>query len=360
MGNLAVVAHAAGDLRAEGIAEPQSAPDEAIVEVACGGICGSDLHYWRHGAAGASILREPMILGHELSGTVVRAAADGSGPGVGVRVAVHPLTPRGDGVTRYPADRPYLAPASTYLGSAMHLPHTQGGFADRVALPTRMLAPLPEGMSLRLGALAEPAAVAWHGVGRAGDVRGKRVAVIGAGPIGLLAVAVARHHGAAEVIATDLHDRPRRLAEEMGAEAVDARDHERIGALQADVVIESSGTEPGLSAAVSAAARGGTIVLVGLQRAGEVSAPMATAITRELDLVGSFRFGDEFEDVIAALAEGTLQAGPVVSHEFEAVDALAAFDIAADPSTSSKVLLAFAGASPDAAESTRDEREEAA
>ena len=79
MGNLAVAAHAAGDLRAEGIAEPQPAPDEAIVEVAHGGICGSDLHYWRHGAAGASILREPMILGHELSGTVVRAAADGSG-----------------------------------------------------------------------------------------------------------------------------------------------------------------------------------------------------------------------------------------------------------------------------------------
>ncbi|MBN9068472.1 MAG: hypothetical protein J0H60_19015, partial [Rhizobiales bacterium] len=61
----------------------------------------------------------------------------------GARVAVHPLTPRGDGVTPYPEDRPNLAPASTYLGSAMHLPHTQGGFADRVALPTRMLVPLP-------------------------------------------------------------------------------------------------------------------------------------------------------------------------------------------------------------------------
>ena len=84
MTNLAVVAHAADDLRIDDIGEPIPDADEAVVAVAYGGVCGSDLHYWRHGAAGASILREPLVLGHELSGTVVRAAADGSGPAVGL------------------------------------------------------------------------------------------------------------------------------------------------------------------------------------------------------------------------------------------------------------------------------------
>lgn len=343
MTNLAVVAHAADDLRVDDIGDPIPDADEAVVAVAFGGVCGSDLHYWRHGAAGASILREPLVLGHELSGTVVRAAADGSGPAVGTPVAVHPLTPRGDGVTPWPEERPNLAPASTYLGSAMHLPHTQGGFVERVALPTRMLFPLPAGLDLRTAVLAEPAAVAWHAVGQAGDVAGRRVAVIGSGPIGLLAVAVALHHGAAEVIATDLHELPRSLAEARGARALDARDEAAIAELHADVVIESSGTVPGLASAIAAARRGGTVVLLGLQAAGGVTAPLATAITRELTLTGSFRFGGEFVDVVHALADGSLDVDGIVTHVVPAEDAATAFATAADSSASSKVVLAFNG-----------------
>ncbi|MGI9822379.1 zinc-binding dehydrogenase [Agromyces sp. Marseille-Q5079] len=343
MPNLGVVAHAADDLRVEALPEPEPRADEAVLEVAFGGVCGSDLHYWRHGAAGASVLREPMVLGHEIAGTVVHAAADGSGPAAGTRVAVHPLTPHGDGRTPWPADRPNLAPASSYLGSAMHLPHTQGGFARRVAMPTRMLHAVPDALPLEVAALAEPAAVAWHGLERAGDVRGKRVVVIGAGPIGQLVVAVARHHGAAEVIATDLHDLPRRLAEQHGASTLAATDAAAIAALHADVVVESSGTVPGLASAIEAARRGGTVVLLGLQRAGDVPAALATAITRELTIAGSFRFADEFDDVIAALADGSLDVSGIVTHVLPVERSIEAFGVAADASASSKVLLDLAG-----------------
>lgn len=342
MSNLAVVAYAADDLRVEDAGAPVPAADEAVVRIAYGGICGSDLHYWRHGAAGASILREPMILGHEVSGVVVVEAADGSGPAAGTPVAVHPLTPHGDGVTPWPADRPNLAPASSYLGSALHLPHTQGAFAQRVAIPGRMLHEVPASLDLRVAALAEPAAVAWHGLARAGDVRDRSVAVIGAGPIGQLVASVARRAGASVVTVTDLHEKPRRIAEARGIRSLDARDADAISALHADVVVESSGTEPGLSAAVSAAARGGTVVLLGLQRAGDVAVPMSTAITRELTLTGSFRFAAEFDDVIAALADGSLDVSGIVSEVRPAVDALAAFALAADPASSCKVLLDFA------------------
>lgn len=111
----AVVAHGKGDLRIENV--PLTAPkaDQAIVEIAYGGICGSDLHYWLHGAAGESILKDPLVLGHEVVGTVIRAAADGTGPAVGTPVAVHPATPA-PGSARYPLDRPNLSPGCTYLG----------------------------------------------------------------------------------------------------------------------------------------------------------------------------------------------------------------------------------------------------
>lgn len=339
--NLAVIAHAAHDLRVEDAGEVAPVPDEAVVGIAYGGVCGSDLHYWRHGAAGASVLREPMILGHEVSGVVEVAAADGSGPAAGTRVVVHPLTPHGDGVTPWPHDRPQLAPASSYLGSALHLPHTQGAFARRVALPTRMLHAIPDSLDLRTAALAEPAAVAWHAIDRAGDVRGRSVAVIGAGPIGQLVASVAQRGGASSVIVTDLHERPRELAEARGMRSLDARDEQAIAMLHADVVVESSGTLRGLAAAVSAAARGGIVVLLGLQPAGEVPAPIATAITRELDLRGSFRFGAEFADVITGLADGSLDVTGIISQVLPARDALEAFALAADAARSCKVLLDF-------------------
>lgn len=343
MPNLAVVAHAADDLRVEDAGVVVPAANEAVVRIAYGGICGSDLHYWRHGAAGASILREPMILGHEVSGVVEVAASDGTGPAAGTAVAVHPLTPHGDGVTPWPQDRPNLAPASSYLGSAMHLPHTQGAFAQQVAVPTRMLHEVPASVDLRIAALVEPAAVAWHALGRAGDVAGRSVSVIGAGPIGQLVASVAQRGGASVVTVTDVHEEPRRIAEARGIRSLDALDTEAIAGLHADVVVESSGTVPGLAAAVSAAARGGIVVLLGLQRAGEVAVPIATAITRELTLTGSFRFAAEFDDVIAALADGSLDVTGIVSDVRPAAEALEAFAVAADPSKSCKVLLDFGG-----------------
>jgi len=345
----AVVAHAAGDLRIEERDLPAPAPDEAVVRIAYGGICGSDLHYWMDGAVGESVLREPMVLGHEIVGAVARQAADGTGPSAGTLVAVHPATEgAGDG-SRYPAERPNLSPGSTYLGSAAHFPHTQGAFSEYVNLPSRMLRELPPGLSLRHAAMAEPAAVAWHAVQRAGEVRGKRVLVVGSGPVGALIVAVLRRAGAGEIIATDLHPLPRRIAESAGAtRTLDARDADAIAALDADVVFESSGSSRGLESAVRGATRGGRVVMVGLLPAGEQPVLIALATTRELELVGSFRFNGELDEVIEALADRSLQIGGIVTHEFPIEQTLDAFECARDSSGSGKVLLRFGVAASDA------------
>ncbi|MGX1591667.1 L-idonate 5-dehydrogenase [Glutamicibacter sp. NPDC055491] len=340
---LAVVAHAAGDLRIEQIELAAPRADEARVAIAYGGICGSDLHYWSHGAAGESILKAPMVLGHEIVGTVMQAAADGSGPAAGTKVAVHPATP-GETGEPYPADRPNLSPGCTYLGSAARYPHTEGAFAREVNLPSRMLRELPVGLSLRDAALAEPAAVAWHAVSRAGEVAGKKVLVIGAGPIGALAVAVLQRAGAKEIIAVDMHEKPLEIAGKLGATStLRADDQEALAQVGADVVIEASGNFCGLASAVRGAVRGGRVVMVGLLPSGEQPALISLAITRELELVGSFRFNDEIDQVLAALADGSLQVSEAVTHEFPVADSLEAFETAKDSGRSGKVLLNFLG-----------------
>jgi L-idonate 5-dehydrogenase len=341
----AVVAYAKGDLRIEEIPLKAPAADEAVVEVLYGGICGSDLHYWLHGAAGESILKAPLVLGHEISGRVVRAAGDGTGPVAGTPVAVHPATPgpgEGPDAPRYPAERPNLSPGCTYLGSAARFPHTDGAFSRYVNLPVRMLRALPGDLDLRTAALIEPASVAWHAVARAGDVAGKTALVIGSGPIGALAVAVLKRAGAARIVAVDMHEKPLEIAAAVGAdEVLNAADAEAIAKVQADVVIESSGNHHGLASAIGGAARGGTVVMVGLLPTGPQPVLISLAITRELDLRGSFRFNDEIDEVITALADGTLTIGPVITHDYPVTDALEAFDIARNSAQSGKVLLNF-------------------
>ena len=340
-----VVVHAAHDLRVEPVPVRPPGPDEAVVRVAYGGVCGSDLHYWLHGAAGESVLRAPMVLGHEVVGAVARPAADGSGPPAGTRVAVHPASPGDDGVTRYPPDRPNLSPRCRYLGSAARFPHEDGAFVRYATLPARMLRALPDGLSSRTAAVVEPASVARHAVSRAGSggaVAGRRALVVGAGPIGALVVAVLRRAGAAEVVAVDLHDHALATARRLGAtHTLRATDTDAVAAVQADVAVESSGSPTGLASAIRGTARGGRVVLVGLLPAGDQPVPIALAVTRELELVGSYRFNDEIDAVIAALADGSLAVEPVITHEFPVEDAAAAFATARDAAVSSKVLLRF-------------------
>lgn len=339
---LAVVAHGKGDLRVEHRPAPVPLDSQAVVDVAYGGICGSDLHYWMHGAAGESVITAPMVLGHEFVGTVGIEASDGSGPTKGTRVAVHPALRAEVGSGRYPPLRPNIEPGGGYLGSAARVPHADGGFASRVAVTTSMLRVLPAGLSLRDAALVEPASVAWHAVNRAGDVRNKRVLVVGCGPIGSLIVAVLKSRGAEEIVAVDTANEPLRIATELGAtRTLLATETVAIDAVDADVTMESSGNYRGLASAMRGATRGGRIVLVGLQPSGEQPTLISLVITRELEMVGSFRFVDEIDEVISALADGSLMVSSVVTHEFDAADALEAFQIAADPARSGKVLLRF-------------------
>jgi L-iditol 2-dehydrogenase/L-idonate 5-dehydrogenase len=210
-----------------------------------------------------------------------------------------------------------------------------------------MLRVLPSGLDLKTASLVEPASVAWHAVSRAGDVRGKTALVIGSGPIGALVVAVLKRAGAARIVAVDMHRKPLEIAQAVGAdEVLEAGDAEAIAAVEADVVIESSGSHHGLASAIKGAVRGGKVVMVGLLPSGPQPVLISLAITRELELLGSFRFNDEIDDVIAALADGSLFVDPVITHVFPLEQGLEAFETAKNSAESGKVLLSFASDSP--------------
>jgi threonine dehydrogenase-like Zn-dependent dehydrogenase len=334
--------HGAGDLRLDQEPPPVVGPDEALVDVAYGGVCGSDLHYWREGAVGTSVLRGPMILGHEVVGRVAVAAADGSGPVVGQAVAIHPA--RSCGQCQWClGGAANLCPETRYLGSAAQWPHTDGGFADQIAVPAGRLIPLPDGLDLRRASLAEPAGIAFHALDRAeavgAPIGGAHVLVVGGGPIGLLVAAVARYRDAASVTVADVQERPLKVARELGVQAVHARDLPD-GPTPPDIVVESSGTVPGLASAIRSARPGGTVILLGQVPAGDIAVPASLCVTRELTLTGSLRL-IEIERSVAFLADPRAVVDPIVSDVFPAGRAADAFALAADPARSSKVLLDF-------------------
>jgi L-idonate 5-dehydrogenase len=327
MASRACVVHGARDLRVDTLPDAEPADGEVAVEVALGGICGSDLHYYHRGAVGDFAIREPMVLGHEVVGHVA-----------GTPVAVHPAT-HCDDCPQCRSGHRNVCPNTRYLGSAARMPHVQGGFAQRIVVPRAQVRALPPDLPLERAVLAEPLSVALHAVHRAGPVAGRRVLVTGAGPIGLLVVAALRRAGAAEIIVTDLLEPPLVLAAGLGATATLRADQPPgDAAADVDVAIEASGAAGGLATCVRNVRRRGTVVLLGLLPPGETGLLGNLVVTREIELRGAFRFDGEFDAAIGQLADG-LDVRGVVSHRFPLSRVGEAFDLAGDRRQACKVLL---------------------
>lgn len=349
----ACVAHGPGDLRIQHWHHAAPATGEVEVRVRLGGICGSDLHYYHRGGVGDLTLSEPLVLGHEVVGVVESLGAGVTWPPVATRVAIHPATPCGR--CRECVDgRPNVCRSTRYLGSAARTPHVQGGFRELVCVPAEQLRPLPDHLSDERAVLAEPLSVALHAVHRAGDVRGARVLVTGAGPIGSLVVAALRTAGASQVVVSDLLEEPLAVATAVGAtSAVHLTGDDGVGGgggaggpglpEDVDVAIEASGSPSGLASCIAAVRRGGTVVLLGLLPPGGVPFPGNAVVTREVTVAGAFRFGAEFDEALELLAGG-LDVDPLITGTYPLREARAAFDLASDRRLASKVLLSMSTA----------------
>ena len=343
---LGVVIHKARDLRVEPVGVEAMGEKSVEIAVGAGGICGSDLHYYQDGHIGPIILKEPMVLGHEIAGTVTAIGRAVSALKPGDRVAINPS--RNCGSCRYcRAGLPHHCLNMLFYGSAMRFPHVGGGFRKLLVAEERQCIAVPDGFSLQKAAFAEPLAVCLHAVERAGALAGRDVLVTGCGPIGALTVMAARHAGAERITVTDVTDTAVATALRIGAdEAINvASEPERLAGFAAnkgsfDVIFEASGNERAIRAAMEIVRPRGIIVLVGL--GGETRVMINHAVNREIDIRGSFRFDGEFASAVRAIVSGRIDPMPLLTDVIPVESALAAFELAGDRSRAMKVQLSFA------------------
>ena len=338
--------HAQGDIRIETIDTAAPGPGEVLVGIGAGGICGSDLHYYHDGGFGSIRVREPIILGHEAAGTVLELGAGVTGLAVGERVCINPSRPCGQ-CEYCRLGLPVHCLEMRFNGSAIRFPHEQGLFREHIILQAERCLPVGPSAGMSEAACAEPLAVALHANNIGGEVAGKRVLVVGAGPIGSLCAAVAAYKGAAEVVAVDLQDLPLAVAKQLGATRTinTGRDAGAMGEFTAEkgwfhLVLECSASAPAIAMALAALRPQGTLVQVGVQ--GDTAVPLNVIVGKELRIHGSHRFVDEFTEAVGIIRERRIDVRPLVTGTYPLADALQAFEVAGDRNRAVKTHIAFA------------------
>lgn len=341
----ALVCHAPLDLRLEASATETIGPEQIRVRVAFGGICGSDLHYFQHGGFGAVRLKEPMALGHEVSGTIDAVGSSVTAFKPGQRIAISPSRPCGTCKFCLQGQQNHCLNMRFY-GSAMPFPHIQGAFSESLVIEQSQAHAVADSLPLSQAALAEPLSVGLHAISRAGSVFGKKVLVTGCGPIGSLLIAGLRRAGAALIVAADIADLPLACAKKMGAdETINLiKNPEGLAPYgvdkgQFDVMFEASGSDKALRSGLAVVAPRGVIVSIGL--GGDISVPLNVLVAKEIELRGTFRFHSEFAVAIGFLNQGLIDGRPVISDIVAFDKAVDAFKLAGDKSQSMKVQIAF-------------------
>lgn len=321
-------------LRIDETPDPSPAADEVVLRVAACGICGSDLHITEDPAPFG--IGSGFVLGHEISGEVVAVGKDVTGLNEGDAVAVVPM--RGCGrCARCRAGDPARCAEMTLIG---------GGYAEYVTVAARQCRVLPEGIAVADGALAEPLSVALHCIIRAGMQPGDRVAILGAGPIGLLVAFWARRMGAAQVVMADIHDHQADRARALGATGF-VLSGDRLAENLADemdgppdIVFECVG-KPGLLQAASEAVRlQGKVIGVGLCIGGDSWDPFV-ALSKEIDLIFSvfFHQRNEFGVALDALAGGPFAPQAIITDRIGLSPVPQIFESLRRRTTQCKVLI---------------------
>jgi L-idonate 5-dehydrogenase len=342
----ACVLYGKGDVRIETREIGDVGPKQVRVRIGAGGLCGSDIHYFRDGGIGTIQVSEPIILGHEVAGTVEAVGGEVANVKPGSRVALCPSLPCGHCRFCQIGQQQHCLEMQ-FFGSAMRKPHCNGGFRDEIIVEDFQCEPVGD-IGLDEAACAEPLAVGLHAINNAGSVFGKRVLVMGAGPIGALLVGAAKLAGAEEVVAVDLADAPLKAAIKMGAmTTVNAlAEPDRLGLRYSgdkgyfDVGFECTGVGVALGNMFPVVKPRGVIVAVGVSSGAHI--PFNALVGKELHLAGTHRFHAEYPIAARLIAERRIDVRPIISATLPMDRIREAFDVVRDRSLQMKVQLSFA------------------
>jgi L-iditol 2-dehydrogenase len=311
-----------GEINIEERPVPQLQPDEVLIKVMAVGVCGSDVHYYENGRIGRYVVEKPIILGHECAGII-----NAVGPAVtrfqpGDRVAVEP------GVTCGRCDacksgRYNLCPDVQFLAT----PPVDGAFVQYMAMREDFVFPIPDHLSFEEAALNEPFSVGIHAARRSRLQPGSTLAIMGMGPVGLMAVAAAKSFGASRIISTDLE--PIRLvaAKRMGAtDTINIREEDPVEAIKrltggqgVDTAWETAGNPKALQSALYSLRRGGKLAIVGLPAQDEIPLNVPFMADNEIDIYGIFRYANTYPAGISFLSSGQIDAKSLITDRYPLV-----------------------------------------
>lgn len=309
---------------------PDPGPGEVLVRLRSTGVCGSDMHVFSEGGIGGIEAEYPSVLCHEPGGEVVEC-----GPGVtdlpaGAKVAVEPFVVRKEcEFTR--TGRQNLALLHEFMGKDF-----PGALREYAVMPRRNLIEIPQAMTFADAAFIEPLAVLLHTYELAGLRMGETVAVVGTGPIGLIAVAVARISGASAIVAADRIVHRLERAKALGATAVvDITSASPVDAVMdltacgAHVVVDAAGTAESINTSLACLRPGGRMVLVGIPSAASVPVPFWTALDREARIYVQKRSNGNDHDALDLIRRGVINTDDIISHRFSMEQGQEAFDMMA-------------------------------
>lgn len=294
-------------------------PGEVLVRVAAVGICGSDHHYYNEGAIGSAIVDEGMIIGHEFSGWVAALGPGVTGLEVGQLVAVEPAIPCGT-CEHCLQGHPNICPEVLFCGSPNHV----GAMAEAIVMPAENCFALPDDLTPVEGAMLEPLGVAIHTVDLAHLSVGETVAVLGAGPIGLLTAAVARVNGAGTIYMTEPVAERRAFALDYaadgvfdpGAEDVVAATLDATGGRGVDVAFEAAGADETPDQAVRIARPGGKVVVVGIPDDDRMWMTASVVRRKGLTIKVVRRMKHTYPRAIELVRSGAVDVARIATHIF--------------------------------------------
>ncbi len=330
--------HGVNELRLDEVPVPTPGPDDIVVRIIAAGICGSDLGFLRDGYIGRPS-GEPVPLGHELVGIIHTMGENVSSLETGQRVVIHPMKGRNRIGT----------------GDPVH-----GGFAEyllvRDARSGESVFPVQDNLSLERAVLTEPIAVSMHGLNKAATHAGDRVVILGAGPIGLGAVAALKHRGVQDIVVVDVIEERLERARQLGASATVNTSHQalreslesslgtvkskvmRQPSINASLYIDCAGHAPLLDEVFGMACDGARLLILATHKK-PVAMDLAQLIIKEISVIGSLSYPTEFAEVLEMLGNQQLAIEPMISHSYPLDDYEVAFLTAQDPHLSAKVIL---------------------
>jgi L-iditol 2-dehydrogenase len=325
----AVKLHKAGDLRTEEMPKPEPGPGEVLVRIQAVGVCGSDVHYYRDGRIGDTIIRNPIVLGHEPAGVIEAVGERVAQFGIGDRVAVDPAL--SCGVCEWCLEgNPNLCPDVRFFGT----PPTDGAFREFLTHPAHAVFKLPDDLSFSEGAMLEPFGVAVHAVDL-GKVRtGYSAAILGVGSIGLCVLQLARLGGAAEIFVTDLIDSRLDLARRLGADVALRADNDPVGCIReltggrgVDVVFEAAGALETPQQAVDLLKPGGASVLIGICPEDRIPLRASAARRKGITIRMARRMKHVYPRAIRLAERNMVDLKCLVTHRYPIERIAEAFDV---------------------------------